>query len=458
MLHDHCIENGRVYTVAECLAGGDLFTHISQNVRTANKYTVAEVQKMMQWMVEGTKFLHQNGIAHQDLKPENIMGGIESGYLKLVDFGTAKLYPAVKAANGSGNAIQSVRERPRGPVSPPYTAREQAEGNYNPFLADVYSLGCILSILCTGKVPPHSVADFPQRVATIDTAARTMVLNMVADEASRWDCTQVSQDPWLSLGNRSNSIINKDTFDRLIDLSQKKYVTAEAGKFFLSEVGTDGTHLAQEDGMCRLYESPRDLNTLTDDEKKLMPYWQKANKAGMKLYTAKDVKTFVEVTEGTMAEIEKHFKHFNSLVRSKGDGVHPPAGIQPPSNKEVADFVTQKIQQGHPHFRVTLFRKLGVFARQLQKNEQVVLKRSQDNAPAGTLYFMYKSPTSSSWSAQSAHQHMKIRTGDAFAYKPKESKVYTMEHDALVHNHQPVRTSTLGPEFFKPAVGRGCCF
>ena len=54
---------------------------------------------MLRWLAEGTQFLHQYGVAHNDLKPENVMGGVSrdgnSDYLKLIDFGThsTSLFP-----------------------------------------------------------------------------------------------------------------------------------------------------------------------------------------------------------------------------------------------------------------------------------------------------------------------------------------------------------------------------
>ena len=62
---------------------------------------------MLLWLALGTQFLHKHGIAHNDLKPENAMGGAQSDYVKLIDFGTAKYFPDIAASSGSDEQLSS---------------------------------------------------------------------------------------------------------------------------------------------------------------------------------------------------------------------------------------------------------------------------------------------------------------------------------------------------------------
>jgi serine/threonine-protein kinase len=92
---------------------------------------------------------HIKGIVHRDLKPDNVFlvpdpevpGGER---IKLLDFGIAKL-----AESGAANMTQA------GVVigTPSYMAPEQCRGVSVDHRADLYSLGCVLYELCSGRPP-----------------------------------------------------------------------------------------------------------------------------------------------------------------------------------------------------------------------------------------------------------------------------------------------------------------
>jgi len=93
---------------------------------------------------------HAKGIFHRDLKPENIFlvpdpevpGGER---IKLLDFGVAKLAGSSPSQNmtRAGTVIGT----------PTYMAPEQCRGVAIDGRVDLYSLGCILFELCTGRPP-----------------------------------------------------------------------------------------------------------------------------------------------------------------------------------------------------------------------------------------------------------------------------------------------------------------
>ena len=53
-------------------------------------FTLAEFDRVTQELISGIAYLHERHIAHRDLKLENLLID-EVGYLKLVDFGFAKV-------------------------------------------------------------------------------------------------------------------------------------------------------------------------------------------------------------------------------------------------------------------------------------------------------------------------------------------------------------------------------
>lgn len=86
---------------------------------------------------------HENGVVHRDLKPANLMVDKKSGYLKLADFGLARLSDATQLT-AAGKTLGTFA----------YMAPEQISGS-SPITAktDLYALGVVLFELLTGKTP-----------------------------------------------------------------------------------------------------------------------------------------------------------------------------------------------------------------------------------------------------------------------------------------------------------------
>lgn len=94
---------------------------------------------------------HDKGIVHRDLKPANclrITRGDNPDFIKVLDFGVAKIIHTTDGADGAGLTS-------RGEVlgTPYYMAPEQAAGNVVDARADVFSFGVLLFELLTGRRP-----------------------------------------------------------------------------------------------------------------------------------------------------------------------------------------------------------------------------------------------------------------------------------------------------------------
>jgi hypothetical protein len=99
---------------------------------------------------QALEYAHSHGILHRDIKPENIMI-TSAGLPKLMDFGLAR-------ALGGPNLTQ------RGVIvgTPAYLPPEQALGKHSDTRSDLYSLGCVLYEMVTGRPPFHG--DEPVKV------------------------------------------------------------------------------------------------------------------------------------------------------------------------------------------------------------------------------------------------------------------------------------------------------
>jgi serine/threonine-protein kinase len=87
----------------------------------------------------GIEAAHNSHIIHRDTKPQNIMISRE-GKVKIADFGIAK---AATSNTITSNVMGSVH----------YTSPEQARGGFSDERSDIYSLGCTMFEMLTGRVP-----------------------------------------------------------------------------------------------------------------------------------------------------------------------------------------------------------------------------------------------------------------------------------------------------------------
>src|SRR4051812_34020455 len=99
-------------------------------------------------------FAHRNGVVHRDVKPGNIMI-TAAGHVKVADFGIARAI-----AGGTDEALTQT-----GSVmgTATYFSPEQAQGHDVDQTSDLYSLGCVMYEMATGK-PPFN-GDSPVAIA-----------------------------------------------------------------------------------------------------------------------------------------------------------------------------------------------------------------------------------------------------------------------------------------------------
>jgi serine/threonine-protein kinase len=132
-------KKSRPYLVTEYLRGYTL-AHLLNSVCPM---PVADGLKLASRLCDTLAYLHEQGVTHRDLKPQNIMMCYD-GTIRLMDFGIAR--------GGEGRRITYTGFTPA-MGTPDYMAPEQVKGKRGDARTDIYSLGAILYEMLTGRQP-----------------------------------------------------------------------------------------------------------------------------------------------------------------------------------------------------------------------------------------------------------------------------------------------------------------
>jgi serine/threonine-protein kinase len=141
--HDFDEAEGTPYISMEFIDGVTL----KDLVRSRGALPVGVGLRIAKQMCQGLDAAHRQGVIHRDIKPQNMLILPESGDLKIMDFGIAR----VSEVKGREEAGLTTAGTVMG--TPDYMPPEQAQGRPADFRSDIYSVGVVLFELFTGKLP-----------------------------------------------------------------------------------------------------------------------------------------------------------------------------------------------------------------------------------------------------------------------------------------------------------------
>ncbi|MFE3200179.1 tetratricopeptide repeat protein [Embleya sp. NPDC059237] len=128
-------EGEPMYLVMERLHGQDLAHHCRENLPS-----IDQVVDWTRQICDALEAAQAANLVHRDLKPANLFLTHE-GRIKILDFGLARTYATITA---SASAMIGTT---------PYMSPERWQGGVGDHRGDLYSLGCILCELLTGRTP-----------------------------------------------------------------------------------------------------------------------------------------------------------------------------------------------------------------------------------------------------------------------------------------------------------------
>ena len=137
------------YIVMEYVEGSTLRDLLA----SGNKLVPERALEIVDGVLAALAYSHQQGIVHRDIKPANVML-TRAGEVKVMDFGIARAMDDMGATMTQTSAVIGTAQ---------YLSPEQARGEQVDTRSDLYSTGCLLYELLTGR--PPFVGESPVSVA-----------------------------------------------------------------------------------------------------------------------------------------------------------------------------------------------------------------------------------------------------------------------------------------------------
>ena len=215
------------FMAMEVLRGRDL----ADIVNSDGPLPCRKAAEFIRQAATGLEYAHQAGLVHRDIKPSNLFLS-DDQTVRILDLGLAQDFDSEE------NLTREFNERVLGTAD--YLAPEQAVDSHTvDGRADIYSLGCALYFLLTGR-PPFTEGTLVQRLIAHRTKAPTPISEVrddVPEELTEILSTMITK-------NRDDRIASAgDVADRL-----SQFLAHTAGQQYLDE---------KPEGLLTLSSAPR---------------------------------------------------------------------------------------------------------------------------------------------------------------------------------------------------------
>ncbi|MFC5909696.1 protein kinase domain-containing protein [Streptacidiphilus monticola] len=201
------------FIVMEYVEGDSLSNVLRKDIAEQGAMPTAKALNIAADVLAALSASHEQGLVHRDIKPANVMM-TKRGVVKVMDFGIARaMQSGVTSMTQTGMVVGT----------PQYLSPEQALGKSVDARADLYSVGCLLFELLTGRLPFESdtplgmaymhVQETPPAPSSLNTAVPPEVDALVArslrkDPAHRFQSADEMRAECLRVASGAGSAAN----------------------------------------------------------------------------------------------------------------------------------------------------------------------------------------------------------------------------------------------------------
>ena len=162
-VHDAGVDGGEHFIVMELVDGPSL----AELLRERGRLTVPQALAIADDVLNALAAAHRAGLVHRDVSPGNVMV-TRGGVAKVTDFGIARAF-----GPGAGTQTRSIAG------TAAYLSPEQATGRPVTPASDLYSMGCVLYAMLSGR--PPFIGDLATAVAAQHVNATPAALSSLRD-------------------------------------------------------------------------------------------------------------------------------------------------------------------------------------------------------------------------------------------------------------------------------------
>ena len=244
--------------IMEYISGGNLQSFVKKRRKLCEKTS----RILFRQLIQGIKYIHSKGIAHRDIKLENILLDLNN-IVKICDFGVGKLtYKGQKLLDQCG--------------TPVYMAPEIIKGEgYEGFPVDIWSAGVALYIMLSGKIPfnrdkthdlQSAILNLPYKnIDDISDSANNLLKNILEkDPLKRYTPDQILEHPWMNEHSGSDEDFYDYNYDFEIKNVNKYHLFTNAESILLAKTHIDYRKAPKKD----LAENFTIKNLYTIEDKK----------------------------------------------------------------------------------------------------------------------------------------------------------------------------------------------
>lgn len=226
-IHEVLATKTKIYLVMELAKGGDLFSKISR--RPQHRFPEPLARKYFHQLVSALQYCHQNGVAHRDVKPQNLLLD-EEGNIKVSDFGLSAVSVVESSKNGT-LLLQTTCGTPAF-AAPEIVGRTRI--GYDGSKADAWSCGVILFVMLAGYLPfddSNLVTMYKKMYkrefrfpSWVTKPARGLITKLLdPDPNTRLSIQNIGRDPWFK--NSGTVYPRSVSLGDMASLEEKKYTS-----------------------------------------------------------------------------------------------------------------------------------------------------------------------------------------------------------------------------------------